>query len=153
MTVVGVARGYERHSWIAFLVLGGLFSVLGIFAILAGAGWISPDYVAPVQVVSGMTWSQIQSSSPGSAKFITTVVGALGFAALGLGIFTIAVSATAYRRWERWAWYAMLYWPLISIGVIVGALSGGPSIFAITLIVSLVGLLLPYRKFFPKKIG
>ncbi len=151
MAAVGVTKGYQKHAWIAFLVLGGLFSVLGIFGILAGAGWISPDYVAPVQLISGMTWSQIQSSSPGSAKFITSMVSVVGYAALGVGIFTIAVSATAYRKWERWAWYTMLYWPLISIGVATGALSGGEPFFAIFLIISIIGLLLPYRKFFPKK--
>ncbi len=151
MATAGAARGYEKHAWIAFLICGALFSVLGIFGILAGAGWISPDYVAPVQVISGMSWSQIQSSSPGSAKFITSMVGALGYAALGVGIFTIAVSATAYRQWKKWAWYVMLYWPLISIGVITGALNGGTSIFALLLIVSIIGLLLPYRKIFPKK--
>ncbi len=144
-------KASEKYAWIPLLAIGAFFLVLGFAGIFAGAGWIPPDYVAPVQTISGMTWSQIQSTSPAGAKYITSITGALGYAALGFGIFTITVSATAYRRGERWAWYVMLYWPLISLGVIAGALNGGAPLFAVFLILSLIGLLLPYRKFFPKK--
>ena len=144
-------KAYEKYAWTPLFAIGALFFVLGVVGIFAGAGWISPDYVAPVQTISGMTWSQIQSTSPAGAKYVTAIIGALGFSALGFGIFGMAISARPYRKGYRWAWYVMLYWPLISIGVIAGALSGGGPIFAVVLILSLIGLLLPFRKFFPKK--
>ncbi len=151
MAVPRTEKVYERYAWIALFALGVLMLVLGFAGILAGWKSISPDAVAPVKEISGMTWDEIQTTSPSGAKYITAMMGGLGYLAVGFGVFVMAVSARPYRKGYRWAWYVMLYIPLISAGVLAGVLNGGTVIWAIILVVSLLGLLLPYRKFFPRK--
>ena len=80
----------------------------------------------------------------------------------------MAISATAYRRGEKWAWYALWSIPAMFIGFLAlwinagatltilallggrGVLEEGLPIFEFLLTLSLLALLLPYRKFFPK---
>lgn len=65
----------------------------------------------------------------------------------GMGILTVAIAATAFRRAERWAWFAMWVWPVYFImhGVLRGV--WGPA--GVFLGVSLLALLLSYRRVFP----
>ncbi len=151
MAAPSAEKAYEKYAWIALFALGVIMLGYGFTGLLVGWKAVSPDLFAPVKEISGMTWDQIQNTSPSGAKYITAIIGAAGYLGVGFGVFTMAISARPYRKGYRWAWYVMLYIPLISAGVVAGALNGGSVIWAIILIISLVGLLLPYRKFFPKK--
>ena len=76
------------------------------------------------------------------------------------GLLAASVAWTGFRRGERWAWYALLTLPLLNIlifvvmytsvdfaaGVLPPPLLSAPVFLAITV----VGLLLPIRRFFPK---
>ena len=67
---------------------------------------------------------------------------------LGFSVLIIAISFNSYRRGEKWAWYAS--WILVvelSLFIADARFWGD----ALVLVIVLLGLFLPYRKFFPKK--
>ena len=151
------------HAWKIHFALGVVFLVLGVPALFG----VQLDPIHEERIL-GMTLEELEASDP---RFFDLFVfdlrgGALVF--LGFAILAMAISATAYRRGEKWAWYALWSFPAVIVGFItlwinagatltVLALVGGRGvleealpIFELFLILSLLGLLLPYRKFFPK---
>jgi len=74
-----------------------------------------------------------------------------GLASLGLGLFGMLIVLVPYRRRERWAWYALWFYPVFWTLHLVGNLPPGDDhIHQVAFIVlSLVGLLLPVRAFLP----
>jgi hypothetical protein len=78
-----------------------------------------------------------------------------GVALVGMGLFGVLIAATAFRRRERWAWFALWYYPPFWAAHLLGNLPPGKDhIHQIVFIVlSLAGLLLPVRDFFPRRGG
>jgi cell division protein FtsW (lipid II flippase) len=142
-------KGYQEYAWILLAIIGVLFIIDG-FMFLAG---VNPD--PPMfQNLLGQSLSSYSSQHPEAGTTITALLQSWGATMLGLGVFAIAVSYIPYRRGERWAWYIMWYLPIF---MLLGAASNykwsgesWPVDFVLGL-VSLAALLLPYRKFFPKK--
>ncbi len=102
----------------------------------------------------GQSISSFSASNPKAYSALLTSGRDDGAALLGFSILGIFVSYTAFRRGEKWAWFALLYWPayLLFITAESYALGGANwPLNAAFLLISLAGLLLPYRKFFPKK--
>ncbi len=74
-----------------------------------------------------------------------------GYAYLGFGLATFGISFKSYSLGRKWAWYAMWYVPTIYFTmayqhIILGI---GWQAFALPFLLSLLALLLPFRKFFP----
>ena len=72
---------------------------------------------------------------------------------LVFAVLTTYLSVTGYRRGRKWAWFALLYTPpFYLLAAYDEAMRGNPwqppAFFALLCV---VGLVLPYRKFFPKK--
>ena len=78
---------------------------------------------------------------------------AIGVASIGMGLFGLLITTIAYRRRERWAWFALWYYPVFWTAHFVGGLPPGKDhVHQIVFIVlSLAGLLLPVREFFPRR--
>ncbi len=76
----------------------------------------------------------------------------IGMASIGMGLYGSMITATAYRRRERWAWFTLWYYPIFWTVHLLGGLPPGPDhIHQIVFIVlALVGLLLPVGEFFPR---
>jgi len=78
----------------------------------------------------------------------------IGLTSVAFGIVTLLIVLKWYRRAVAWAWYGLWTAPIFFVarfleGVFLGEEANpGPPLFAI---LSLVPLLLPYRKFFPRK--
>ncbi|TQJ60023.1 hypothetical protein FBY30_2280 [Arthrobacter sp. SLBN-83] len=72
-----------------------------------------------------------------------------GLASLGLGLFGMLIVLVPFRRRERWAWYALWFYPVFWVLHLAGNLPpGNDHIHQVVFIVlSLVGLLLPAREF------
>jgi hypothetical protein len=142
-------KGYQKYEWILIAILGVAF----IFDALVFLSGMNPD--PPLfQNLIGQSLSSFNSSHPSEAAAMTYLFHGFGLAALGLGVFTIAVSYVPYRKGEKWAWYIIWYLPIILfLATIANYADGGQSwpLDLVLLIVALAGLLLPYRKFFPKK--
>ncbi len=78
---------------------------------------------------------------------------ALGVATTGMGFFGIVITLTSYRRKERLAWLTLWYYPTFWTLHLVGGLPPGNDhihqVFFI--VISLLGLMLPFRYFFPRE--
>ena len=75
-----------------------------------------------------------------------------GLATFGLGLFGGLLALVPYWRVERWAWYALWFYPLFWAAHLIGQLPPGTDhIHQIVFIaLSLTGLLLPVRIFFSR---
>ena len=74
---------------------------------------------------------------------------AAGFLFLGFVVTTVLISATSYRKGKKWAWYLLWYVPVFVSASFLLSAPGEPSAIIFVLL-PVLGLLLPYRKFFPK---
>ncbi len=71
---------------------------------------------AEYEGVTHHSWSELTGVSPLTAEFITIVFRVYGAYIVAFGLMTIAIAATAFRRGERWAWWALLVGNTIAYG-------------------------------------
>lgn len=144
---------YEKYAWVVFLIIGAM--------VLAGAIphtlGINTDPKL-VQTISGQTIDELKISSPMFFKLYNFYFSGGGLSDLGFAFFLIVISLTAYKQGQKWAWYSFWFIPAYFLAWIILSLTlpsaSQSSLLAplITLIVlSLAGLFLPFRKFFPSK--
>ena len=101
-------RRRDRYSWILLLVVGLASLAIGVGDFALGQAGDTEMVLA----VTGMTWSQLTAASPSVANLVDLLARVLGAWLTGFSLLAIAVSATAYRHGERWAWFAMWSVPL-----------------------------------------
>ncbi|KKQ30062.1 MAG: hypothetical protein US68_C0012G0002 [Candidatus Shapirobacteria bacterium GW2011_GWE1_38_10] len=144
---------YEKYAWIVFLVIGILFIVGGIPHALG----LNTDPTL-VQTISGKTIDELKASSPMVFNLYNFYFRGGGLSDLGFAFFLIVISITAYRQGQKWAWYAFCFIPIyflswIGLSLTLPSESSSSLIppLAVFIILSLVGLLLPLKKFFPSQ--
>jgi len=144
-------RKYEKYGWVVYLFLGLLWLVVGLTQVFNMDALAEED----AQHITGMSLSELDASSPKAYEMIRWIYGNLGMLKTSWSFFLLAVTLTGYRKGEKWAWYTLWLAPTLLIGtglfnsVFFGDFNEMFQWFPITTI-SLIGLLLPYRKFFPK---
>ena len=76
-----------------------------------------------------------------------------GLASIGLGLFGGLLVLVPYRRVERWAWYALWFYPLFWVAHLIWQLPPGTDHIhqVVFIVLSVIGLLLPARAFFPSR--
>ncbi len=119
-------KAYEKYAWLIFLFLG-LFGFIQAFLYLNLSDGLNPEGYLP---------------------------GDYPLAFLVFAVLTTLLSVTGYRRGRKWAWFALLYAPpFLLIEAYFESLPPyfGGEFRGILALLSVVGLILPYRKFFPKK--
>lgn len=62
------------------------------------------------------SWSELVASAPATAAFLTLVFRLFGALCAVFGIMGVFVAATAFRRGERWAWWALLIGNTLAYG-------------------------------------
>ena len=107
------------------------------------------------QLVTNMSWSELEALDPVATSLVRFIYGELGLLKTSWSFFVLVITLTGYRKGEKWAWYAMWSVPafLLSnalfnvnfVGDVSQTLEWIPVMTA-----TLLGLLLPYRKFFPR---
>ena len=149
-------RAYQRYAWIILFVVSVIFALFGLGDVILATG-ADP---AIVQGITGLTPEELGAISPEALVLANHQTRASGAILLSFGLLAAAVAWTGFRRGERWAWYALLTLPGVNIlifvvmyvsvdfsaGVLPPPLLSAPVFLAITM----VGLLLPIRRFFPK---
>jgi len=117
------ASALFKTSWISLAIIGVAILVFGLIAALMPAS-AGPPYMR-----------------------------AIGVASIGMGLFGLLIATIAYRRRERWAWFALWYYPVFWAAHLVGGLPPGKDHVhqVVFIVLSLVGLLLSVREFFPRK--
>ena len=142
---------YEKYAWIILFAIGVIFLVTGVPHALG----INTD-PETVQRISGMTIDQLKDSNPAFFNLYSFYFRFGGLSDIGFAFFITAISVTAYRKGEKWAWYALWVLPAYFIASAAISMSVESNLSLLLpettfAILSLVGLLLPYRKFFPSK--
>lgn len=104
----------RRHqiAWILILIVD-----LGYVAWGAGAAAF-PDHLlgpggkailpAGYEGYSGGSWSELAGASPLIAGYMTVLYRMYGIYNILFGLMGSAIAVTAFRRNERWAWWALL---------------------------------------------
>ena len=110
-------------------------------------GWISLALIGLAILVFGLITALMPASSG------PPYLRAIGVASIGMGLFGLLITTIAYRRCERWAWFALWYYPVFWTAHLVGGLPPGKDHVhqVVFIVVSLAGLLLPVREFFPRR--
>ncbi len=145
-------KSYEKYAWLILLAAGLLWLVVGFVAVFQPEGIFEAD----AQSVTKIPWSELKASSPAATNFVIFVYGQMGLLKISWSFFVLAITLTGYRRGEKWAWYTMWSVPALLIVdglfsvVYIGDIFQMLQFIPITTI-TLLGLLLPYRIFFPKK--
>ena len=103
---------WRRIGWILILIVE-----LGYIAWGACAA-VSPDHMlgpggkailpAGYEGYSGGSWSQLAGGSPQIAGYMTLLYRMYGIYNVLFGLMGSAIAVTAFRRGERWAWWALL---------------------------------------------
>ncbi|HEY0805046.1 MAG TPA: hypothetical protein VGD84_08280 [Pseudonocardiaceae bacterium] len=73
-----------------------------------------------------------------------------GLASIGVGLFGGLLALVPFRRRERWAWWALWFYPVFWVAHLVGGLPPGKDHIhqVLFIVLSLAGLLVPAQEFF-----
>ena len=151
VTAPRVEKIHEKYSWIIIFVIGVLILVGGAPHALG----VNTD-PGIVESIIGLAMSEFKVSNPNFYDLYDFYFRAGGWSDMGFAFFVVVISATAYRKGEKWAWYILWSVPVFFLGHAAITLSFGESTsglipyITVFVILSLLGLLLPFRKFFPK---
>ena len=102
----------RRIAWILILIVE-----VAYIAWSAGAA-ASPEHLlgpggkailpAGYEGYSGGSWSELAGTSPMAAKYMVLLFRMYGIFNVVFGLMAIAITITAFRRGERWAWWVLL---------------------------------------------
>jgi hypothetical protein len=152
MTAPKIEKAYEKYAWI-------IISAVGLLTLVGGVPHALGYNTDPATAgsIAGMALSELKASNPRFFDLYDWYFRAGGLSDMGFAFFVTVISSTAYRRGERWAWYALWSVPVFFLGhtaitmsVVPSSASGLLPYLTLFVVLSLLGLLLPFRRFFPK---
>jgi len=103
----------NRHvAWILILIADAGLVAWGAMAaalpdLLLGPGG-TPILTAGYEGFSKSSWSELVSTAPMAAKYMVVLFRMYGVFNVVFGLMAIAITVTAFRRGEHWAWWALL---------------------------------------------
>ena len=68
----------------------------------------TPILTAGYEGFSKGSWSELASTAPMTAKYIDVLFRMYGVFNVAFGLMASAIAVTAFRRGDRWAWWALL---------------------------------------------
>ena len=103
---------WRRLAWIAILITDAGFVLWGAMAAvlpdhLLGPGG-KPILAAGYEGFSRGSWSELMSTAPMTAKYVAVLFRMYGVFNVAFGLMASAIAVTAFRRGDRWAWWALL---------------------------------------------
>ena len=110
----------RRFAWLVMLIADVGLLAWGAMAALApdyllGPG-SKPILAAGYEGFSDRSWQELMATSPAAAAFMRVLFRVYGAYVVAVGLLAVAVAATAFRRGERWAWWALLVGNTIAYG-------------------------------------
>jgi hypothetical protein len=111
----------RRHlAWILILVADAGLLAWGAMAaltpgLLPGPG-SAPILAAGYEGFTKRPWQELANASPAAAGFMTVLFRVYGAYVVAFGLLTVVVAATAFRRGDGWAWWALLVCNTIAFG-------------------------------------
>jgi len=103
----------RRHiAWVLILIVdvglvawGAMAAALPDFLLGPGGKPILP---AGYEGFTGSSWSELVSTAPMTAGYIEVLFRMYGIFNVVFSLMAIAITVTAFRRGEGWAWWALL---------------------------------------------
>jgi hypothetical protein len=90
---------------IGFIAWGGMAALLPENLLGPNS---APIVHAEYEGFTGLSWSALTASTPAVANFMTILFRVYGAYNVAFGIMAVFIALTAFRRGERWAWWALL---------------------------------------------
>ena len=113
-------KSVPRFAWILILIADAGFIAWGAMAALATEYLAGPNstpiLVAEYENFTGLSWSQLNATFPMIADFITILFRMYGAFNVVFGLLTVAITVSAFRRGEGWAWWTLLVSNTIAFG-------------------------------------
>lgn len=105
-------KSWRRVAWILILIADGGLLAWGAMAAIAPEHLLGPGSApilnAEYEGFTGNSWSELAGTSPMTAGFITLVFRMYGIYGVAFALMAIAITVTAFRRGDSWAWWALL---------------------------------------------
>jgi len=99
-------------AWILILIVDIGYIAWGAVAAVSPGQRLGPGgkaiLPAGYEGYSGGSWSELVGASPLAAGYMTVLYRMYGIYNVLFGLMGSAVAVTAFRRGERWAWWALL---------------------------------------------
>ncbi len=103
---------FVRHAWKILLGVIALIGLFGISDMFGGASDLQYGEKVYMTGVTGMTWDELQTTSPDVARLIDTVFRTNGASLATVALLSLSICLSGFRKDERWAWYALWGLPL-----------------------------------------
>ncbi len=130
-----------RIGWIVMLILGVWWVICGITMIAA------PEVAvrAPFESSTGQSWeSFVAANTPATIDHINWAYTTHATKQIAEGALIILIALYAYRRGQKWSWYALLIFGLI-IWVTMLFSGANPMIPVISLVLLVIALAVPAK--------
>lgn len=144
-------RAYVKYGWVVYLALGLLWLVVGLTQVFDPESLLDDDALH----ITGLSLNELEVKSPEATELVYFLFGALGMLKTSWSFLVLAITLMGFRKGEKWAWFTMWLVPALLVGqglfnsVLLGDFNEMLPWIPITTL-SLLGLFLPYRKFFPR---
>jgi hypothetical protein len=110
----------RRYAWLAIVVVDVGLLLWGAMAALLPDYLLGPDskpiLTAGYEGFTGASWSALVQASPRTADYIEALFRLYGAWNVAFSLPAIALAATAFRRGDRLAWWALLLGNTIALG-------------------------------------
>ena len=106
------AKPWRRLAWILILLADVGLLAWGAMAAIAPQHLLGPNSApilnAEYEGFTGYSWSELTATSPNAAGFMTLVFRMYGIYGVAFSLMAIAITVTAFRRGDSWAWWVLL---------------------------------------------
>jgi len=143
-----------------------VMTALGVFSLVISLLWIfmtEVGFISDFEAYTGTTFADYLASSPKYAEIYIIAKRLIGVQMFPISILIILIAQKSYSKAEKWSWYALLIAGAVLWGsILVYRISIGYFSFdtplrasssmtpIVGLILLIVGLALPAKKFFSK---
>src|SRR5512138_815752 len=102
----------RRIAWILILIVDGGFIAWGTGAAVFLDRLLGPGrrsiLPAGYEGFSKAFWSDLMKTAPMAARYMDVLYRTYGWYNVAFGVTASIITATAFRRGDRWAWWALL---------------------------------------------
>ena len=111
----------RQVAWILILIVDVACVAWGAMAAafpdhLLGPGG-TPILTAGYEGFSKGSWSELARTTPMTARYMDVLFRMYGVYNVAFWLMAIAITVTAFRRGEAWAWWTLLAWQHARIGI------------------------------------
>jgi hypothetical protein len=105
-------KSWRRVAWILILLADVGLLAWAAMAAIAPEHLLGPNSTPILQAeyegFTGYSWPELIATAPKTADLLTLVFRMYGIYGVAFSLMGIAISVTAFRRGDRWAWWALM---------------------------------------------